>query len=101
MLIINKNEISFVGIHRNDDEDVLGGTWQGGQVADCREEGGDCRLSEETGDFCCFAFICMSLYTSLCSAVTVAILIFWPHTHRSIHIFEEEVVTTCTRNRCT
>jgi hypothetical protein len=41
MLIINKNEISFVGIHRNDDDDVLGGTWQGGEVADCMEEGGD------------------------------------------------------------
>jgi hypothetical protein len=83
MLIINKNENSFVGIHRNDDEDVLSGTRQGDQEADCMEKGGDCRLSKETGDFYCFAFICMSFYTSLCSAVTVAILIFWAHTDLS------------------
>jgi len=41
MLIINKNEKSSVGIHRNDVEDVLGGTCQGDQVVDCMEEGGD------------------------------------------------------------
>ena len=41
MLIINKNENSFVGIYRNDDEDILGGTCQGDQVADCMEEGGN------------------------------------------------------------
>jgi hypothetical protein len=40
MLIINKNENSFVGIYRNDDEDVLGRTCQGDQVADFMEEGG-------------------------------------------------------------
>lgn len=79
MLIINKNENSFVGIYRNDDEDILGGTCQGDQVADCMEEGGNWRLSEETGDLCCFAFVCMSLYT-LCSSVTFAILIFQLHT---------------------
>jgi hypothetical protein len=48
-------------------------------VADCMEEGGDWRLSEETGDLYCFAFIWMSLYT-LCIAVTAAILVFQLHT---------------------
>jgi hypothetical protein len=40
MLIINKNENSFVGIYRNDDEGILDGTCQGDQVAVCMERGG-------------------------------------------------------------
>jgi hypothetical protein len=80
MLIISKNENSFVGIDRNDDEDVLGGTCQGDQVVDCMEEG-------ETEGSVKKEMIYIALPSSACpytppcvEAVIVAILIFWLHT---------------------
>ena len=41
MLIIHKHENIFVGAYYNDDDIVLDGTFQGDQVGDCMEEGGD------------------------------------------------------------